>query len=59
MDHQAIVKKPKGRMNPPYDTGKVKIGWAYTPRPPLYNDRDADRLQAALLSTPTRKIGGR
>ncbi len=56
---QLTVKKPKGRVNPPYDTGKVKIGWAYTPRPPLYNDRDADRLQTALLNTTPRKAGGR
>jgi hypothetical protein len=35
----------------PYDTGKVKIGWAYVPpRKVVGFERDADLLQRALLS---------
>lgn len=32
-----------------YNTGKVKIGLAYQPKMVVHHDRDACRLQAALL----------
>jgi hypothetical protein len=40
------------RPNPPYDTGKVKIGLCYTPPPMWAASRDSCLLQAALLSRP-------
>ena len=37
----------------PYDTGKVKIGCAYTPPPPSYPvSADMERLQRGLLQCP-------
>jgi hypothetical protein len=36
-------------MNHPYNTGKVAIGSAYNPVRPVHHDRDALRLQRALL----------
>ena len=35
---------------PPYHTGKVAIGCAWQPLQRPYHDRDACRLQAALLA---------
>lgn len=32
-----------------YNTGRVKIGLAYEPKTRVYHDRDACRLQKALL----------
>lgn len=40
---------PSPRINPPYDTGKVKIGLLYIPPAPV-NDRHMDRVQTALLA---------
>jgi hypothetical protein len=34
---------------PPYDTGKVKIGFAYEPQRPRLQSADEERLQNALL----------
>ena len=43
--------KPPVRCSvPPYDTGKVKIGLAYTRLQPWSPIRDAYNLQTALLS---------
>jgi hypothetical protein len=43
--------KPPVRCSvPPYDTGKVKIGLAYTRLQPWSPSRDAFALQTALLS---------
>lgn len=39
------------RLRTPYDTGKVKIGLLYTPRPRYPSDPDMERLQHALLSS--------
>jgi hypothetical protein len=36
-------------MNQTYNTGKVQIGSAYNPHRPVYHDRDALKLQDALL----------
>jgi hypothetical protein len=36
-------------MNIPYDTGKVKIGINYKPRPYIEEDKDMLLLQTALL----------
>ena len=33
-----------------YNTGKVQIGSAYNPTRPVYHDRDALKLQDALLN---------
>ena len=44
------------RPTPPYDTGKVKIGLAYSPAQPWSPSRDAYNLQTALLS-PARGRG--
>lgn len=47
----------------PYDTGKVKIGLLYTPKPPRMT-RDEEIIQAALLGErlptyiPWRWLGG-
>lgn len=47
----------------PYDTGKVKIGLLYTPKPPRMS-RDEEIIQAALLGEklptyiPWRWLGG-
>jgi len=38
------------KMNVPYDTGRVKIGINYKPRPYIETDPDMLRLQTALLS---------
>jgi hypothetical protein len=35
----------------PYNTGKVKIGLAYEPRPPRAQSADESRLQDALLGS--------
>ena len=37
-----------------YNTGKVRIGLAYVPTPRPYHDRDALRLQDALLRNVRR-----
>lgn len=44
---------------PPYHTGKVAIGCAWQPMQRPYHDRDACRLQEALLASrqPRRKAG--
>jgi len=36
-------------MNIPYDTGKVKIGINYKPKPYIEEDKDMLKLQTALL----------
>lgn len=44
--------------NTPYNTGKVKIGLLYDPKPPAVQSADEARLQMALLgmydNTPMR-----
>ena len=35
-------------MNPRHNTGRVRIGWAYVPRP-MRIEGDAIKVQAALL----------
>ena len=44
------VRPPVGRLTPPYDTGKVKIGLLYVPTQPWSPGRDSYDLQTALLS---------
>lgn len=39
---------------PPLNTGKVRIGCAYQPKPNVHHDSDALRLQRALLGERTR-----
>jgi hypothetical protein len=39
------------RTVPPYHTGKVQIGLTYVPRQRPHHDRDACRLQEALLTS--------
>jgi hypothetical protein len=41
-------------MNPPFHTGKVRIGCAYQPALRVPMDRDAIRLQDALLCNARR-----
>ena len=41
-----------GRSVPPYNTGKVKIGLCYAPKPTWSASRDSFALQTALLSSP-------
>jgi len=38
-----------------YNTGRVQIGSAYNPHRPVFHDRDALKLQDALLSNPKQK----
>jgi hypothetical protein len=52
------TKPPVRRSVPPYNTGKVKIGFAYVPAQPWSPSRDAYNLQTALLS-PARGRGPR
>jgi hypothetical protein len=40
-------------MNVPYDTGKVKIGINYQPKPYIENDKDMLFLQECLLTEKT------
>lgn len=42
------------RAVPPYHTGKVQIGLTYVPQQRPYHDRDALRLQRALLGERAR-----
>lgn len=44
------MKKYQRVTTPPYDTGKVKIGAAYVPRPRWDDSGDAFRIQSALLN---------
>jgi hypothetical protein len=53
-DHN-ILGLPKQLANPPYDTGKVKIGLTYQPRQDNGLSADAQRLQLALLDTKDRQ----
>lgn len=47
------------RTVPPYHTGKVQIGLTYVPRQRPHHDRDACRLQDALLGNkPTIDTSG-
>ena len=43
-------------MNIPYDTGKVKIGLNYQPRPYVENDKDMLYLQKCLLNKQSKNI---
>ena len=42
-------QEPRLRLHPPYDTGKVRIGWCYFPVQRNLLDADMYRLQTALL----------
>ena len=42
-------------MKTPYNTGKVRIGSAYVPKTKPYHDRDALRLQDALLGNKPQR----
>jgi hypothetical protein len=44
-----LFKESECKMNIPYDTGKVKIGINYKPRPYIEEDKDMLLLQTALL----------
>ena len=49
MDTPAPIRGPRVKREVPWiNTGKVKIGYTYTP-PPAPMSRDAEILQAALL----------
>jgi hypothetical protein len=52
------MKSRHGLRTPPFHTGKVAIGCAYTPKPPAPS-RDAEQLQIALLDerTAARRTG--
>jgi hypothetical protein len=51
MHEKNILGMPKQLANPPYDTGKVKIGLAYQRRQKPDASRDSQRLQRALLDS--------
>ena len=48
------IARPMVRSVPPYHKGKVAIGIAHVPRQRPHHDRDACRLQDALLFDPQR-----
>jgi len=47
---------PAGRLVPPYDTGKVKIGLAYAFYQPWTPSADMYRLQSALLARSSIRV---